>query len=366
MLPSEVKEKESGKKKKDVPSFPWTREQEELLAEWAEKSMCYRWLHGRSEKSYRIRNYSFTIPVIILSTLTGTANFAMDSFVPEEHKQLAMAGVGSVNIFAGILSTLQNFLRYAELMESHRLSEVQWSKFGRNIEVELALDPLRRKPAHEFLEVCRAEYDRLIEQSPTIDDAIIKQFKKTFKKIEIMVPPMCNGLHKVKIFEPTKEAKLEAVLTNVTGNLLSKKKHRKWTVDDIPTNSGNSGEPELSFAQSPNQDAIDAQRNETKKDLDELMSFSRVSSLKRGSRTPAPAPVAGEDEEDDPEKQKILAVKAELQEVIASVQERPPTSEESEGATEATEESNEAEGDIENPNQGEDDGASFLQGIEDP
>ena len=70
----------------------------------------------------------------------------MDSFVPEDHKKVAMAGVGAVNIFAGILSTLLNFLRYAELMESHRLSEVQWSKFGRNIAVELALDPIRRKP----------------------------------------------------------------------------------------------------------------------------------------------------------------------------------------------------------------------------
>ena len=54
----------------------------ELLAEWSEKAACYRWLHNQSEKYYRIPNYAFTIPVIILSTLTGTANFAMDSFVP--------------------------------------------------------------------------------------------------------------------------------------------------------------------------------------------------------------------------------------------------------------------------------------------
>ena len=116
--------KDEAEKMKQLHS-KWTKEQENLLAEWAEKASCYRWLHGRAEKKYRRSNYSFTIPVIIMSTLTGTANFAMDSFVPEEHKQIAMAGFGSVNIFAGILSTLQNFLRYAELMESHRLSEVQ-------------------------------------------------------------------------------------------------------------------------------------------------------------------------------------------------------------------------------------------------
>ena len=121
--------------KKKVKPQVWTKEQENLLAEWSEKASAYRWLHSRSEKRYRCRNYSFTIPVIILSTLTGTANFAMDSFVPEDKKQIAMATVGSVNIFAGILSTLQNFLRYSELMEGHRIALVAWSKFSRDIAV---------------------------------------------------------------------------------------------------------------------------------------------------------------------------------------------------------------------------------------
>ena len=218
------------KKKEPKVEYKWTREQEELLAEWAEKATCYRWLHSRSEKLYRIRNYTFTIPVIILSTLTGTANFAMDSFVPEENKQIAMAAVGSVNIFAGILSTLQNFLRYAELMEAHRLSELQWSKFGRNIEVELALEPKRRKSAHDFLKVCRAEYDRLIEQSPTIDDSIINQFKHAFSKIDICKPDTCNGMHKCKIYEPGKEEKAANLMANVTEKLNQKKKEKKENI----------------------------------------------------------------------------------------------------------------------------------------
>jgi hypothetical protein len=283
MLPSDVKTSEMGNGKKPAV-FPWTHEQEQLLAEWAEKATCYRWLHGRSEKSYRTKNYTFTIPVIILSTLTGTANFAMDSFVPDDYKQLAMACVGSVNIFAGILSTLQNFLRYAELMESHRLSEVQWSKFGRNIEVELALDPKRRKPAHEFLEVCRAEYDRLIEQSPTIDDAVIKQFKRNFKKVEVKVPDMCNGLDPVKIFEPTKEAKLEQVMTNVAGSLLThkKKSHPYSHSRDVrPQLTPSNDVLELDVVHPPVSDTIEEQQRATINDLKALQSFNRVSSLRR-------------------------------------------------------------------------------------
>ena len=216
-------------KKKDTSNQKWTREQEELLASWSERASGYRWLHSRSEKLYRCRNYTFTIPVIILSTLTGTANFAMDSFVPEEHKQMAMACVGGVNIFAGVLSTLQNFLRYAELMESHRVSEVSWSKLSRDIAVELTLEPKMRKPAFDFLNVCRAEYDRLIEQSPPIDDNIIKRYKGEFNKLEpdFNHPHVCNGLHKCRIFIPNEEDKKANTVAQAGEKLLNLKK-KKW------------------------------------------------------------------------------------------------------------------------------------------
>jgi len=198
----------------------WTREQEDLLAEWSEKAACYRWLHNRSEKKYRKGNYLFTIPVIILSTLTGTANFGIDSIVPVEHKQFAQITIGAVNIFAGILSTLHNFLHYAENMESHRASDISWSKFQRNLSVELALDPKRRKPASDFLNICRAEYDRLLEQSPPIPETIILLFKKTFKKnTDIHKPDICNGIDPCKIYKLSKEEKSADILVNATHKL---------------------------------------------------------------------------------------------------------------------------------------------------
>jgi hypothetical protein len=252
-------------------SGAWTPEQEELLAEWAEKASGYRWLHSRSEKVYRKRNYTFTIPVIILSTLTGTANFAMDSFVPEEHKQIAMACVGGVNIFAGILSTLQNFLRYAELTEGHRNSEVSWSKFSREISVELALSPKMRKPAHDFLSVCRAEYDRLIEQSPTIDDPIIMQYKRAFKDADVHHPHVCNGLHKCKVYEmsvPDKTAQIiasagekirpKSVITRIHHRDQSAAKHDEHTENEKLN-----------------------QRNENMRELSSLKNIGRVSGMKK-------------------------------------------------------------------------------------
>jgi hypothetical protein len=178
----------------------WTREVEALLAQWSEKASCWRWLYGRAEKKYRYKYYMFSIPVIILYTLTGTANFGMDSYVPENSKQFATAVVGGLNLFAGLLSTLQNFLKVAEGMESARNSCVSWGKLQRSIQIELSLDTKRRQNSHDFLKICRSEYDRLTEQSPIVDDDIIAEFKKKFKEYKISKPSICNGLDKCDIY----------------------------------------------------------------------------------------------------------------------------------------------------------------------
>lgn len=197
------------KKLDDRNENVWNEECENLLAEWSEKASCYRWLHGRSEKKYRKWYYCFSIPVIILSTLTGAANVGMDSFVPDEGKSMASAIVGGVNIFAGIISTLQNFLKVAELMEGHRIAGVSWGKLQRNIAIELALDPSRRVLQCDFLKLARAEYDRLIEAGPLINDSIIASFNKKFKNYEVSIPSICNGLDKCNIYKKDKNIPME-------------------------------------------------------------------------------------------------------------------------------------------------------------
>ena len=186
----------------------WSPEVERLLSEWSEKASCYRWLYNSSEKKYRTRYYCFSIPVIILSTLTGAANVGLSSYIPESEQSTAQAIVGGVNIFAGILGTLQNFLKVAEIMEGNRMAGVSWSKLGRNISIELAIDPARRTNCHDFLSICRAEYDRLIEQSPTIDDDIISTFKKRFKSYKVSKPAITNGLDVCKIYKNEQELEL--------------------------------------------------------------------------------------------------------------------------------------------------------------
>jgi hypothetical protein len=186
----------------------WSDEIEELLSEWSEISQCYAWLHNYSQRKYKNKFHHLQIPIIVLSTLTGTANFAVDSYVPVNYQSGFSACVGSLNIFCGILGTLLSFLRYSEIYEGHRIAALAWSKLSRCIEIELSLQEIKRKPCREFLKVCRSEYDNLLESSPNIDLDIISVFNKKFndKYPNVRRPLIVNGLKAIKVYreEPPK------------------------------------------------------------------------------------------------------------------------------------------------------------------
>jgi len=186
----------------------WTSGHEKILIDWADKAMCYRWLHSRSHQRFNKVNTFFTIPVIIMSTLTGTANFAQDR-VPEYYRGYFSMGVGFFNILAGIITTIQQFLKISELNEGHRVSSIHWDKFYRKIRVELSKPYDERQNVTDFLKNCTEEFDRLMETSPIIQTRIILLFQKTFnntndeykKKMfaKLKKPEICDSLESVEM-----------------------------------------------------------------------------------------------------------------------------------------------------------------------
>ena len=190
----------------------WSDEIEDLLSEWGEVAMCYAYLHIFSTRKYKKKYHHLQVPIIILSTLTGTANFATDSYVPEQLQHGFSACVGGLNIFCGILGTLLAFLKYAEIYEGHRIAALAWSKLSRTIEIELSLQDKKRKPCRDFLKICRNEYDNLLESSPNVDLDIITMFNKKFdgKYEDVRRPIICNGLKEIKAYkDPEKQPKQE-------------------------------------------------------------------------------------------------------------------------------------------------------------
>ncbi len=163
----------------DSQELIWHGQQEDILKDWAEMAASYRWLHSRSYNEFKKQNMYFALPVIVISTITGTANFAQSSFPPSV-QPYAPALIGFFNLTAGLITTIAQFLRVSEQMEGHRASSVEYGKLARNIEVELSLPAHERSSSGlEYIKKCRTEIDRLIEQSPDIPMAIIKSFQGT-------------------------------------------------------------------------------------------------------------------------------------------------------------------------------------------
>ena len=175
----------------------WTKFYELILIDWCDKAMCYRYLHGNCNRYYSFMNIMFTIPVIFISTLTGVANFAQER-IPEEYVFYYTIGVGSLNILAGFITTVSQFLKIAELNESHKVSAVSWGKLHRNIKLELAKKPAERDNVKTFIKNSKEYYELLIETSPSIKHSEILHFNKKFKKGEFWKPEICDSLTSVK------------------------------------------------------------------------------------------------------------------------------------------------------------------------
>jgi len=157
----------------------WSPENEEIMIEWCDIAQCYKWLNARSYSKYSYKNAWFTIPAIVLSTISGTASFAQTS-LPQQYQVYSPMAIGAINIFIGILTTIHQYLKISELTEAHRVSAISWDKYARNIRIELAKKPEERMDASHFLKLSRQEFDRLMETSPMINDNVIAEFNKTF------------------------------------------------------------------------------------------------------------------------------------------------------------------------------------------
>ena len=212
----------------------WARQQEELMADWADIAACYRWLHDRTSRRYARYNMGFTMPVILLSTLTGTANFGLGSFFgnDEAAQRKATLGIGGASLLAGILATINNYLKFAQESEANRVASISWGQFQRLLAIELASSPDERIDAQDFLKMCRNELDRLIEQSPGIPDKIINDFSVKFGRIKnLRKPEICGQIEHTHIYID-KDGKLKHIAAEAALILKSKKRLLREMIED--------------------------------------------------------------------------------------------------------------------------------------
>ena len=178
----------------------WCPKQEKLLIRWAEKAAGYRWLHNHARMFYKKQNDWLSYPCIIISSITGVGGFAVlspnDQNMSTDQKQkivIFQYFFAFMNVIAGILTSISKFNNSSRMMEAHSVMSVQYSKFYRNIDMELSLETKYREDVLEFVNKVRLEYDRLLDDAPDIPSHTIEAFNETFPDKENK-PDVCNGL----------------------------------------------------------------------------------------------------------------------------------------------------------------------------
>lgn len=172
-----------------------------MLKDWGEKTRYYSWMHKKSGEYYSQLNNALSIPMIIISTMTASANFTMagNSQMSEERTIVIPILTGTASVIAAILSALTKFLQSAELSSKHEDCHRNFNKLTRNICLELSLPPIQRREPYDACHVFRSEYDRLITESPSIPTFIIKKFNLKFPTVRNK-PEIASEFGKIPIY----------------------------------------------------------------------------------------------------------------------------------------------------------------------
>ena len=200
----------------------WHPQQERILKSWGEKSSCYRYLHFKAYLKYKELNMRFTMPIIVISTVTGTANFAQETF-PVAWQEYVPLGIGGLNLFSAIMATVSQFLKVSELMEAHRVASISYGKLARDIQLELSLPVMDRHHAGvDLINRCSVEYDRLVEQAPPVPGNIIKTFDRVFKNVDDISKPEILDIQSIIAYDQTRETTMLGKVAGVFKTGLNK------------------------------------------------------------------------------------------------------------------------------------------------
>jgi hypothetical protein len=182
----------------------WGSQIEKVIADEGEKALSWAFLHQHAQKKYNRLDIWINIPIIVLSTLTGTASVGSESLF--KGNEIAPVIIGLVSLFVGVLNTLSSYFGWAKRTEGHRLCGIQYEKYHNFIRIELSLPREERMPPSEFLKIIKEGFERLAETAPQIPDSVIVMYRLRFgNNHELSKPTIANGIDKIEVYSEAKE-----------------------------------------------------------------------------------------------------------------------------------------------------------------
>ena len=193
--------------KKKLNADSWNYSTETLMKSWGEKAGGLRWLHSKASARWKVFSDKLSLPVILLSTITGVANFGATN---AKNPEIWMYVLGSLNILTAFFASLKQFYNPEAKSQLHRDVGKQFGSFYRQMCLELGVARAERRPCPEILAWARMEFDRLQLDAPTISGDVISQFNKSFSTIPNK-PDVVSDNFDVEIYDETRNIKPDEI-----------------------------------------------------------------------------------------------------------------------------------------------------------
>lgn len=171
----------------------WNDALEKVIAKEGEQSEALYILHTRASDWARKRNDMFQIPQMVIALTTGFLS-AISDVVPS-------VAIGAMSLVVGILGALNNYYKYGQRTENHRMVGQMYLKIYKNIEIELSLPVEERVDPDKLLPDLREKMSRIGELALPIPESVVRQFKHQFKDTKTSKPLIANGLDAVNVYK---------------------------------------------------------------------------------------------------------------------------------------------------------------------
>lgn len=155
------------------------------LEQWLNGIKISHISHSRATAHYKRLGRGLGIPVLILTTVVGTAVFTAIAS-PNGYSTGLQLLAGLLSMGAAVLSGLQTFLNYGELAERHREAAVKYGGLRREIEEIISFTP-NEDELKPIMTALRTRWNALDVEAPSVpqkihDSAVLRVKPNLIKK----------------------------------------------------------------------------------------------------------------------------------------------------------------------------------------
>lgn len=147
-----------------------------ILKKYEELSSAYNELHSKSRTYYSSMNTKLNVANIVVVSLIGISNNI--TTISDVNNKYVSIVYSIVLYFTALMSTLQQFLKYEELSEKHRVSSIRYNH----------LHNLCLISKEEDLKTIIKEYENIYNSAPVIPDFLTQNIKE-MEKTDVLDTP---------------------------------------------------------------------------------------------------------------------------------------------------------------------------------